>query len=156
LRRIAMTWTDNGPVSLPPRTVVSGVAAVLAVAAIAGIGFGFRGGWRDSGRPGFGGADQTQGADSAIIAKPIVDIPAVEQQPPAANAAANSAAANADESDSNAIAAKTAAVQALQSKQVTTTPDIDSILTPSTEKPQAPAKPSTDEGAPGSPNDVPF
>src|SRR5579863_4184665 len=130
-----MAWTDSGPVSLPPRAVVDGVAAVLVVVAIAGVGLGFRGGWRDGGRPGLAGAGQTQGADSSIIAKPIVDIPSVEQQAPAANTAANTAEADADESDSNAIAAKTAAAQALQSKQATSTATIDEILTPPSEKP---------------------
>ena len=56
------------------------------------------------------------------------------------------------------IAAKTAAAQAVQSKPAQTQSDIDDILTSASERPQAPAKPSTDETPPSGPtkSDVPF
>ena len=150
-----MSWTDNGPVSLPPQGVVWVAAALVGLAALSGVGVGFRAGWRDAGRPTVGGGDQTQ-PDSAVMAKPIVDVAAAEQPPPAA--AATNATSQDEEAATNDIAVKTAQAQALQSKQATSTATIDEILTPPTEKPQAPAKPTTDESAPGGPgkSDVPF
>ena len=151
-----MSWTEDGPVSTPPSSVVYSAAALVAVAALAGVGIGFRAGWRDVGAPGLAAVGQTQPADTAVIAKPIVDVPAV-QAPPAANAvAANATSSDDEEAASNDIAAKTAAAQAIQSRQATTTATIDEILTPPTEKPQAPAKPTTDESAPAGKSDVPF
>jgi len=154
-----MAWTQDhtDPVSIPPRGVVYGAATAVALAAVIGLGVGFRSGWRDGDRAPLGATDQTQGADTAIIAKPIVDIPQVEQPAPA-NVVASNAAASDDEDDSNSIAAKTAAAQALQSKAVTTTPTLDDVEASPSEKPAAPAKPSTDEGEPGAPvkTDVPF
>jgi hypothetical protein len=45
----------------------------------------------------------------------------------------------------------------VQSKTAQQPSDIDQMMASPTEKPQAPAKPSTDEGAPGAPtNSVPF
>jgi len=153
-----MSWSDthHGPVSIPPRGVVYGAATAVALAAVIGLGIGFRAGWRDGGRTPFGASDQSQGVDSAVIAKPVVDIPQVEQQAPPAVAA--NAIDNSDDNDSNAIAAKAAAAQALQSKPVTTTPTIDDVEASPSEKPEAAAKPSTDEGEPGAPvkTDVPF
>lgn len=149
-----MSWTDNGPVSLPPQGVVYVAAALVGLAALGGIGVGFRAGWRDAGRPTSGMSDQTQ-PDTAVMAKPIVDVAAVSQQPPVP--AANSTDQRDEAAATNAIAVKTAQAQAIQSKQATSTATIDEILTPPTEKPQAPAKPTTDEGAPGAPkSDVPF
>jgi hypothetical protein len=154
-----MSWSDthNGPVSTPPRGVVYGAATAVALAAVIGVGLGFRAGWRDGGRTPFGGSDPSQGVDSAVIAKPIVDIPQVEQQAPV-NTVASNATDNSDDDDSNAIAAKAAAAQALQSKSVTTTPTIDDVEASPSEKPAAAAKPSTDESEPGAPvkTDVPF
>ena len=149
-----MSWTDNGPVSVPPPGVVWAAAALVGLAALGGVGVGFRAGWRDAGRPTVGGADQAQ-PDSAVAAKPIVDVAAIEQPPPAP--AANSTSQD-EEAATNDIAVKTAAAQAIQSKQATSTATIDEILTPPSEKPQAPAKPTTDEQAPGGPgkSDVPF
>jgi len=151
-----MAWTDQpDPVSVPPRGVVYGAAALVFIIALAGLGLGFKAGYRDGGRTPLGGVDQAQGVDTASIAKPIVDIPSVEQQAPVA--AANAVTADADDS-TNTVEAKTAAAQAIQSKQVATTPTIDDVETSSSEKPEAPAKPSTDEQAPGTPSktDVPF
>ena len=153
-----MSWTENGPVSLPPRSLAYGAAAAVALAALIGTGIGFRAGWRGEGSPAVAGADQSQSADTAVPAQPIVDVAAV-QQPPSTNAAASNAVSqDQEEAASNDIAVKTAAAQAIQSKQATSTATIDEILTPPTEKPQAPAKPTTDEGAPGAPpkSDVPF
>jgi hypothetical protein len=148
-----MSWTDNGPVSVPPQTVVYGAALVVALAALGGVGVGFRAGWRDAGRPALGAGDQTQGADSAIIAKPIVDIGAIEQQAPPDTSNAASPAVEAAQA-TNDIAVKTAAAQAAQSRPSQGAVNIDDIVASSSEKPQAPAKPTTDEQAPKS--DVPF
>jgi hypothetical protein len=133
------------------------VAAVLAAVAVVGLGYGVHAVWRAVGPASVGSGDQGQDA-AAISAKPLVDIPAVEQ-PPVANTApaANAAAARNDEDEANTIAAKTAAAQAVQSKPAEQPTDIDQMMASPSEKPQAPAKPSTDEGAPGAPtNAVPF
>ena|SRR5579864_6454680 len=148
-----MAWTDHSPVSLPPQTAVWGAALVIGLAGLAGVGVGLRAGLRDVGRPGLASADQVQADDQAAIAKPIVDISAVEQQAAASNAA--SATSAADESNaSNELAAKTAALQAAQSKPSQGNDNIDQMMASPTEKPQAPAKPVQDEAPPKS--DVPF
>lgn len=152
-----MSWSESGPVSTPPRSTVTFVAAALAVVAVVGVGYGMHAVWRAGGPASVGSGDQGQDAQ-AIGAKPLVDIPAVEQ-PPVANAApaANATAARNDEDEANTIAAKTAAAQAVQSKPAEQPTDIDQMMASPSEKPQAPAKPSTDEGAPGAPtNAVPF
>ena len=154
-----MSWSESGPVSTPPRATVTLVAAVLAGVAVFGVGYGFHEVWRAGGPSVAGSGDQNQDAQ-AVIAKPIVDIPAVEQPPVAANAApaANAVAAkDADEEEANSIAEKTAAAQAVQSKPAQQPTDIDQMMASPSEKPQAPAKPTTDESAPGTPtNAVPF
>src|SRR5579863_5506092 len=148
-----MAWTDNGPVSVPPRPVVYGAALVVALAALSGVGIGIRAAWRDN-RPELSGG-QAGPDDQAVIARPIVDIPAVEQQAAAANVATTGSAAAADETAaSNELAAKTAAAQAIQSKPSQSSGDIDAVMASSSEKPQAPAKPAQDETPPKS--DVPF
>jgi hypothetical protein len=150
-----MAWTENGPVSTPPRSMTYAVAGAVCVVAIIGAGLGFRAAWRDTSRPALGSIDQQQATDQAVLAKPIVDITSVQQQAAAAPATSNATVDKADETaDSNAIAAKTAAVQAVQSRPSQTAANIDDILTSQSEKPQAPAKPSTDEQAPKT--DVPF
>jgi hypothetical protein len=156
-----MAWTDNGPVSLPPRGVAYFTAGLMVVLALAGAGLGFRASWRNGDRPALGDAGSTLADDQATPAKPIVDITAVEQQAVAAPAAAaaNSAHDQDDQADddSNDIAAQTAAAQAVQSRATkSATSNIDDILTSRSERPQAPAKPSNDESAPGGKNDVPF
>ena len=154
-----MSWTESGPISTPPRSTITFVAAALAAVAVFGVGYGVHAVWRAGGPAGVGSGDQGQDAQ-AVPARPLVDIPAVEQPPVAANAApaANAVAAKGqDEDDANTIAAKTAAVQAVQSKPADQSTDIDQMMASPSEKPQAPAKPSTDEGAPGAPtNAVPF
>jgi hypothetical protein len=151
-----MAWIENGPVSLPPPTVVGVVALAIGVAALGGLGVGMKASWRDASRPAQGSVD-TQASSQAILAQPIVELP----QPQAAPVAANTAAADtnsAKEADDSAdIAAKTAAAQAVQSKPAQAASNIDDILTSPSEKPQAPAKPSTDEAPPSAPkSDVPF
>jgi hypothetical protein len=156
-----MSWVDHGPISVPPKSTVTFAAVLLAGVALFGAGYGVHAVWRAGGPASAGSGDQSQDAQ-AITARPLVDLTAAEQKPPPpANAApAANAVAEKDESDeeANSIAERTAAAQAVQSKPAQQTGDIDQILTSPSEKPQAPAKPSTDESAPGAPNknDVPF
>ena len=149
-----MAWTENGPVSTPSTAVVGVVALVIAVAAVGGLGLGFKASFRDASKPARGEID-TQVSGQATMAQPIVELPQPQAAPPPTNAAATNSAKAADDSDE--IAAKTAAAQAAQSKPAQTAPNIDDILTSPSEKPQAPAKPSTDEAPPTAPkSDVPF
>jgi hypothetical protein len=151
-----MAWTENGPVSVPSTPVVGVVAFLIGVAALGGLGLGFKASSRDTTRPTQGLVD-TQASGQAILAQPIVDLPQPQAAPKATNtvvAASNSA----DDSDDSAdIAQKTAAVQAAQSKPAQAPDNPDDILASPSEKPQAPAKPSTDEAPPSGPkSDVPF
>jgi len=154
-----MAWTQHGPVSVPPSTVVGLVAFCIGAAAIASVGLGLRASWRDSSHPAAGEIDTTL-TGQAIPAQPIVQYAQPEAPAAATNTAAaatNSASEAAD--DSQDIAAKTAAAQAAQSKPSQSVPNIDDMLASPSEKPQAPAKPSTDESAPSSSppkSDVPF
>jgi hypothetical protein len=154
-----MSWSESGPVSTPPRSTVTLVAAGLACVAVFAVGYGAHAVWRAGGPSAIGSGDASQDSQ-ATVARPLVDIPAVEQPPVATNAApaANTAAAkDEDEDEANSIAAKTAAAQAVQSKPADQPTDIDQMMASPSEKPQPPAKPSTDEGAPGAPtNAVPF
>ena len=81
---------------------------------------------------------QSQDA-AAASARPLVDIPAVEQPPVATNAApaANAAAKDEDEDEANSIAEKTAAAQAVQSKTAEQPTDIDQMMASPSEKPQS-------------------
>ncbi len=153
------TWTDNGPVSLPPRSLAYGAGALLFVLAIGGVALGLRAAWREAGAPNAGGGTaQVSAGDDTLVAKPIVDLPApvAAPEPAQEEAKADTAAANQDKAD--VIAAKTAAAQEIQSQPSKPAGDIDDILTSSSEKPAAPAKPVADEAAPGAPvkSDVPF
>ena len=134
------------------------VAVALAAVAVFGVGYGVHAVWRAGGPSAVGSGDEAQDSQAAI-AKPLVDIPAVEQPPVATNAApaAANAVASKDQDEANSIAEKTAAAQAVQSKPAEQPTDIDQMMASPSEKPQPPAKPSADEGAPGSPtNSVPF
>jgi hypothetical protein len=152
-----MAWIENGPVALPSRGLVVWAGLTVLAAAVAGVGLGVRASWRDTSHSISGGIDQAQDSQ-AVIAKPIVELPSPPPPPPAANAAAANTAVAKEEEDTSDIAAKTAAAQAVQSKPSQGNANIDDILTSSSEKPQAPAKPTTDEDAPGGPakGDVPF
>ena len=151
-----MAWTEHGPVSVPSTPVVGVVALLIGLAAIGGVGLGFKASWRDANRPARGLVD-TQSSGQAILAQPIVELPQPQAAPKAANAIlADTNTANSDDS-SDEIAAKTAAVQAAQSKPAQGAGNPDDILASPSEKPQAPAKPSTDEAPPSGPkSDVPF
>jgi hypothetical protein len=155
-----MSWSETGPVSTPPRGTVTFVALLLVAAAVFGVGFGMHSVWRVGGETAAGSGDASQDA-AAASARPLVDIPAVEQPPVATNAApaANAAAKDEDEDEANSIAEKTAAAQAVQSKTAEQPTDIDQMMASPSEKPQSAAKPSTDESAPGGPatnSSVPF
>ena len=151
-----MAWTEHGPVSVPSTPVVGVVAILIGLAALGGVGLGFKASWRDANRPARGQVD-TQASGQAILAQPIVEVPQPQAAPKAANTfVADTNSAN-DADDSDDIAAKTAAVQAAQSKPAQSAGNPDDILASPSEKPQAPAKPSTDEAPPSGPkSDVPF
>ncbi len=160
-----MAWTANGPVSVPPPGLVVFVAGLIVLVAAGGGFLGFKASLRDTSHEGATlDADETQGLDQAIPAKPIVDIPAMTAPPPAATntvaAAANSIIAKADQSAAtNEIAVRAAAVQAAQNNPAKPAPDPDSLLASPDERPQTPAKPSTDDQPPTAPppkTDVPF
>jgi hypothetical protein len=151
-----MAWTEHGPVSVPSTPVVGVVAFLIGLAALGGVGLGFKASWRDANRPAQGLVD-TQNAGQAILAQPIVEVPQPQAAPKAANAIVASTNSADDGDDSDDIAAKTAAVQAAQSKPAQSAGNPDDILASPSEKPQAPAKPSTDEAPPSGPkSDVPF
>jgi hypothetical protein len=154
-----MAWIDNGPVALPTKPLVIFVGVILFAVAVGGAGLGVHAVWRPAGAASAGSGDEGLDAQ-AIAARPIVELPPPPQAAPVAAAPATNAAVvkKNDEDDSNAIAAKTAAAQAVQANPAKKASDIDDILTSSSEKPQPPAKPSTDESAPGVPakSDVPF
>ena len=154
-----MSWTEGGPVTLPPRPVAYFAAVLLVAAAIVGVGLGFRASWRNGDRLS-DTSDQSLGVDAATPAKPLIDIPILPPQVAAAASATNAAVSKDEAVDSNEIDAQTAAAQAVQSNPSKSGQSIDDALTSASEKPQAPAKPSTDESAPGTPDkgksDVPF
>jgi hypothetical protein len=154
-----MAWTDRGPVSVPPNSVVVFIGLVMCAAAIGGVAFGFKASWRDAKAPEQGLVD-TQSSGQATLAQPIVELPQPQAAPAPANVAvaASTNSAKDDVDDSSDIAEKTAAAQAVQSKPAQASSNIDDILTSPSEKPQAPAKPSTDEAPPTTPpkSDVPF
>ncbi len=155
---MASHWIENGPVSLPPKSLAYGVAVALCLVAVAGVGLGLRAAWRDIDAPAAAGGNalSADGAD-VLAARPIVELP----PPVTAPEAAKNAVADADDDDdakAEALAAKTAAAQALQSKTSKAAGDIDDILASPSEKPPAPAKPAADEAPPHAPvrSDVPF
>ena len=152
-------WTDNGPVSLPPRSLAYGAGALLVALAIAGVALGLRAAWREAGAPDLGGGPATavSGGDT-LVAKPIVDLPAAVAEPEPATDEAKPDQAATDQARADAIAVKTAAAQAIQAKPSKPAGNIDDILTSASEKPPASAKPAADEAPPGAPvkSDVPF
>jgi hypothetical protein len=159
-----MATTAVDPVSTPPRGVVYLVALAMLVCAGGGVFLGYKASLRENaGRSAPTGLDDAQGVDQAVVAKPIVDIPAQAVPVPEASnalaAATNTTSKSTDNSDasSNDLAVRTAAVQHVQSTPAQSSQDIDTILASPTERPQTPAKPSTDDEPPPPPKtDVPF
>jgi hypothetical protein len=149
-------WTGQGPVSTPPKTLAYGVGAALFVLAFVGAGLGYKASLRGGGSD-VGGEVANVDDSGALIAKPIVQLPAA---PVASNTADNAADAEADNSDkATALEVRTAEAQRVQAATAKSGPDIDTILTSPSEKPTAPAKGSGDEAAPPGPpvkSDVPF
>jgi len=146
-------WTENGPVSLPPRSIAYGAGVLVVLVGLAGLGFGFKTGMHSS-QPGAADASARVAADgSTEEAKPIVVLP-----PPVTAPAAATAAPKKDDADSSTddkeAQAQAAAAQQVQGKGKSGQ-DIDDILTSSSEKPPAPTKPSNDE-APPTRSDVPY
>jgi hypothetical protein len=152
-------WTENGPVSLPPRWQAYVAGAVVAALAALGVAVGMRAAWRDAGAPDIGEAADSAADHDALIAKPIVQAPPPVTVPDADADQAKQDAADAEQAKADALAAKAAAAQAIQAKPSKAPGDIDDILTSPSEKPPAAAKPATDEAPPpGAPvkTDVPF
>ncbi len=150
-------WTENGPVSLPPRSLAYGAGALLVVLAIAGVALGLRAAWREAGAPDLGAPAASASGDDTLTAKPIVDLPPpVAAAEPAKDETKPDQAA--DRTKADAIAAKTAAAQEIQAQPSKPAGNIDDILTSASEKPATAAKPAADEAPPGAPvkTDVPF
>jgi hypothetical protein len=153
---MASSWTEHGPIALPPRPLALGMGAAMVLLAFVGVGLGLQAAWKDTGAPDLGGstADSADSADT-LTAKPIVELPAA---PPPSNTADNATADEGDNSD--AIQEKTAEAQQVQSNAAKSGADIDKILASPSEKPTAPAKSTSDEAPPppGPPvkSDVPF
>ncbi|MEO8927137.1 MAG: hypothetical protein ABI306_08225 [Caulobacteraceae bacterium] len=152
-------WTENGPVSLPPRSLAYGAGALLVALAVAGVALGLRAAWREAGAPDLGaGPTASTPGDDTLTAKPIVDLPPPVAAPEPAKDEPTPDQVAADQAKADAIAAKTAAAQEIQAKPSKPAGNIDDILTSTSEKPPAPAKAAPDEAPPGAPvkTDVPF
>jgi hypothetical protein len=153
---MASSWTGEGPVSIPPKSLAYAAAIILAALAVLGVGLGFHAAFRQTSAPGLD-ADAINAAagGDVIAATPIVDLP-----PPVNAAAENDKAADAkaDDQDTESLAAKAAAAQAVQAKAAKPAGNIDDILASPTEKPPAPVKAAPDEAPPNAPvkSDVPF
>ena len=150
-------WIENGPVSLPPRSVVVGAAVFLVLAAVAGVGVGLRAGWRDGRATSYADGSAKPTADDALTAHPIVEIappkaPTQELTPDEKKAQEEAEAA----AKAREIAARQAAAQALQSSPDRHAGNIDDILTSASEKPPAPVKPPSDAAETPPAGDVPF
>jgi hypothetical protein len=150
------TWTDNGPVSLPPRWLAYSAGAVVLALAIVGVGLGLRAAWRDAGAPDIGGPADNGAGSATLVARPIVQAPPPVVAPDADADQAKQDAADAEQAKADALAAKAAAAQAIQAKPAAPTGDIDDILASPSEKPPPPAKPAADEAPPPVKTDVPF
>jgi hypothetical protein len=156
---MASAWTENGPVSLPPRSLAYSAGVLLLVLVFVGLGLGLKAAWRDSGAPGLAGAGAASANDAdTLVAKPIVELPAAAAAPDTAKNADDGDGESANEASADALAEKTAAAQAVQSKTSKTQGDIDEILASPTERPAAAQKPAADEAPPSAPvkSDVPF
>src|SRR5437763_1373629 len=120
---MARAWIENGPVSLPPRSIAYGAGLAVVLFAAAGMGLGLEASARRASGPGVDSAPNPGAKDDALIAKPIVDL----TPPAAAPAAAKNDEADSDDegADSEAQAAKTAEAQAIQAKASKAGGDID-------------------------------
>ncbi len=153
---MASAWTENGPISLPSRTVAYGAGLAVVLFAVLGVGAGFEAASRRGGGPELDAAAEAGAKDDALIAKPIVDLAPPAAAPEATKDDADKADADADKAD--ALAAQTAAAQAIQAKPATAGGNIDEVLASPTEKPVATPAKGADEAPPGAPvkSDVPF
>ncbi len=148
-------WIENGPVSLPPRTIAYGAGAALVILALVGLGVG----WQAASRPASGPTDAgvtTANDANTLNATPLVDLtPTQTAKPAEASSSESDDAASAKADD---LAAQTAKAQALQAKPTGAPGDIDQIMTSASEKPPTPTKPSAVEAPPNAPvkSDVPF
>jgi len=126
-------WTENGPVSLPPKPVAYGAGAAVAALALVGLALGFHTGWRDGGAP---GGSTRRAADVGVQeARPVVEIAPPTPPAPSAEDAAKAAEEAAAAAKAKELAEQTAAAQALQAKTAKPQGNIDDILTSSSEKP---------------------
>lgn len=155
---MASAWTGSGPVSTPPRGLAYGAGAALVLSAFVGLGLGVKAAWRESSAPQLGAAADSVDSADTLVAKPIVELPAITA--PANNTAeADASESAAAENRSEAIQEKTAEAQQVQATTSRSGRDIDTILASPTEKPTAPSKSATVEPAPPGPpvkSDVPF
>jgi len=156
---MAHAWIENGPVSLPPRSLAYGAGALVVVLALIGVALGFRAAWRQGVEPGLGdNGSPTASSDDTLAARPIVELPPPVTAPTPAQEPAKTDATADEEAKAKALAAQTAAAQAIQAKPSKPAGDIDDILTSASEKPPAPAPAPPDPAPPGAPvkSDVPF
>jgi hypothetical protein len=154
---MASAWIENGPISLPSRSLAYGAGIAVAVFAIVGAGLGFQASIRRAAAPDLDSAANPGAVkDDALLAKPIVDL----TPPAAAPETANNDTSDADDeaAKAEALAAKTAEAQAIQAKASKAGGNIDDVLASPSEKPPAPVKGPADEAPPGTPvkTDVPF
>ncbi len=153
---MASAWVGNGPIALPSRGLAYGAGVAVVLFAMLGVGLGFQAAWRKSAAPDLDAASSAgAGKDDALTARPIVDL-----APPAAapDTAKDDAEADNEADKADALAAQTAAAQAIQAKAAKDGGSIDDVLTSPTEKPPTVAKGGADEAPPGVPvkSDVPF
>ncbi len=149
---MASAWTDNGPVSLPSRGLVN-LAAVLVVAfAILGLVMGVQAAFRKGAAPDIGAAGAVAGKADEIAAKPIVDL--APPTPAADDGKDDGDKTDEEQAKADALAAQTAAAQAIQAKPSKAGGNIDDVLASPTEKPPGPVK-NAGDGAPVN-SEVPF
>jgi len=153
---MASAWTQNGPISLPSRTLAYGAGLAVVLFAVLGVGAGFEAASRRSAGPELDASAEAGAKDDALIAKPIVDLAPPAPAPEAAKDA--DADADAEAAKADALAAQTAAAQAIQAKPANAGGNIDEVLASPTEKPVATPGKGADEAPPGAPvkSDVPF
>ncbi|HSZ50513.1 MAG TPA: hypothetical protein VK801_02990 [Caulobacteraceae bacterium] len=145
-------WIDNGPVSLPPRTLAYGAGALVLVLAVVGGGLGFDAAWRRQAGPELN-ATGPANEPGDLVAKPIVEI---APPTPAPEESKDEDTADNQANDEAKADALTAEAQANQGKDAKS--DIDQIMASPTEKPPAPVKgpPEAPPGTAPVKSDVPF